>query len=54
MCKDKPPDKQELALYFPYPKHIKEQVIDLVDKMYKAGVYHKDLHSGNALIKIIV
>ncbi|SOB73993.1 divergent serine/threonine protein kinase [Cedratvirus lausannensis] len=51
MCKDKPPDKKELALCFPYPKLIQTQIIDLVDKMHKAGVYHKDLHSGNVLIK---
>ena len=51
MCIDKPVNKQELALCFPYPQHIQTQIIDLVDKMYKAGVYHKDLHSGNVLIK---
>nr|WIL04318.1 divergent serine/threonine protein kinase [Cedratvirus lena] len=51
MNKDRPFNKQELALCFPYPQHIQTQIIDLVEKMYKAGVYHKDLHSGNVLIK---
>lgn len=51
MCKDKPLNKQELALRFPYPQDVQTQIIDLVERMYKAGVYHKDLHSGNMLIK---
>lgn len=51
MQRDKPLNKQELVLCFPYPQHVQAQVIDLVERMSKVGVYHQDLHSSNVLIK---
>ncbi|SPN79803.1 Divergent Serine/Threonine protein kinase [Cedratvirus Zaza IHUMI] len=44
-------DEEEFNTCFPYPDYIKRQVRELIEKMHKAGVYHKDLHSGNVLLK---
>lgn len=37
--------------FSPYPKFVKEQIKDLVERMHKAGVYHQDFYAGNLVIQ---
>ena len=44
-------DVEKRFNFSPYPKSVRRQILDLVDKMHRAEVYHRDFHPGNLVIK---